>query len=82
MVNDSTREQDEDHDLLTFEESGIRLNEEIEAVRASLAAAAGSEAVSLQKRLDALLVALERNTQHAGDKPGEAGFLNYQPDAR
>jgi hypothetical protein len=80
-------ERDEDdHDLLTFSEGGIRLREEIAATEAALAEAALAEAgqrerpaEALRARLAALTEALERNTRQSSANPGETGFLSYVP---
>ncbi len=77
---DAGARDDEDHDLLTFNESGARLRTEIEQAEADLLAASpGEEAVQIQARLRELRRALERNTGFASANPGEAGFLNYRP---
>ena len=70
---------DDDQDLLTFNESRVRLHTEIVATKAALAAADAPERAVLERRLSALNDALERNTRHAGTNPGEAGFLTYRP---
>ena len=89
MADDTARgEQDlirdeDDHDLLTFSESGIRLREEIELTRTRLQDAATPEQKStLEARLRALTTALERNTRQAAVNPGEKGFLDYAPPER
>jgi len=78
--NDLVRDE-EDHDLLTFSEGGIRLREEIAVTEAALAEAVQQErpAEALRARLAALTDALERNTRQASSRPGETGFLNYVP---
>jgi hypothetical protein len=76
---DLVRDED-DHDLLTFSEGGIRLREEIALTEAALREAGSAEhRTVLQARLDALTDALGRNTRHAAANPGEKGFLNYRP---
>jgi hypothetical protein len=74
---------DEDHDLLTFAEGGIRLREEIALTEAALREA-GSDAsrAALRSRLEALADALARNTRQAAASPGEQGFLDYRPPRR
>lgn len=67
---------EEDHDLLTFSEGGIRLREEIAATEAALRE---HPTETLRARLAALSEALERNTRQAGANPGESGFLSYVP---
>ena len=72
---------EEDHDLLTFSEGGIRLREEIALTQAALTEAVQRErpTEALRARLSALADALERNTRQASAKPGETGFLSYEP---
>ncbi len=79
MADDEQRDED-DHDLLTFAESGIRLREEISLAEAELRQSpdAGRRA-ALQARLDALTEALARNTRQAEAAPGVKGFLDYAP---
>lgn len=81
MVPEAGREIDEDdHDLLTFHESGVRLGEEIAATRTAVGEAADDAGRALlQARLAALEAALERNSRFAATRPGEAGFLTYEP---
>ena len=77
--DDPVRDED-DHDLLTFSESGIRLREEISLTEAALRDSRTEEQrAALQARLRALTDALARNTRHADANPGEKGFLDYQP---
>jgi hypothetical protein len=78
--DDLARDED-DHDLLTFSESAIRLREEIALTEAALAEAARREGPTeaLQARLAALTDALARNTRQADTAPGETGFLGYVP---
>jgi hypothetical protein len=79
-MGDELARDEDDHDLLTFNESAIRLREEIEATEAALREdpPAQRRAV-LQTRLNALTDALKRNTRQADANPGETGFLNYVP---
>ncbi len=86
MADDTARgEQDlirdeDDHDLLTFSESGIRLREEIAAAQAALhEPLADGPRAALEARLRTLTDALVRNTRQASTKPGEQGFLDYTP---
>jgi hypothetical protein len=80
--DDLTRDED-DHDLLTFSESAIRLREEIALTEAALREDPTSERqAALNARLNALTDALHRNTRQAGAKPGEKGFLDYAPPGR
>jgi hypothetical protein len=80
VADELTRDED-DHDLLTFNESAIRLREEIAATEAALLPEnlPAERRATLEARLAALASALERNTRLAGKNPGETGFLNYRP---
>jgi hypothetical protein len=79
-VGDELARDEDDHDLLTFNESAIRLREEIALTEAALGdGQAPSRRAALEARLSALTDALERNTRQAGDNPGEKGFLDYVP---
>jgi hypothetical protein len=79
-VSDELARDEDDHDLLTFNESAIRLREEIAATEAALRSNPAAERRgALEARLAALAGALERNTRLAGKNPGETGFLNYVP---
>jgi len=79
-VGDELARDEDDHDLLTFNESAIRLREEIEATEAALREDPPAERRAvLQARLNALTDALKRNTRQADANPGETGFLNYVP---
>ncbi len=79
MGDDQVRDE-EDHDLLTFAESGIRLREEIALAEAELRQSPDAERqAALEARLSALTEALARNTRQATAKPGERGFLDYAP---
>ena len=82
MGDDPVRDED-DHDLLTFNESAIRLREEIAATQAALRENPPAERrAALKARLIALTGALERNTRQADENPGEKGFLDYMPPRR
>ncbi|MGD0698263.1 MAG: hypothetical protein ABSA02_00090 [Trebonia sp.] len=77
--DDRGRDED-DHDLLTFSESGIRLREEISLAEAALRENPTAEQrAGLQARLGALTDALARNTRQARANPGAKGFLDYEP---
>ena len=79
-MGDELARDEDDHDLLTFNESAIRLREEIAVTEAALRENPPAERqAALEARLAALAGALERNTRQAGEKPGETGFLNYAP---
>jgi hypothetical protein len=80
--DDPIRDED-DHDLLTFSESAIRLREEIALTEAALRDDLTPEReAALNARLSALTDALHRNTRQADAKPGEKGFLDYAPPGR
>ena len=77
--DDLVRAED-DHDLLTFSESTIRLREEIALTEAALQdSPAPPRQAALRARLSALTDALHRNTRQAEASPGEKGFLDYVP---
>ena len=77
---DGPARDEDDHDLLTFSESGIRLREEISLAEAALRENPTAEQrAALQARLSTLTGALARNTRQAQVNPGEKGFLDYQP---
>jgi hypothetical protein len=78
--DDLTRDEDDDHDLLTFSESAIRLREEIALTETALREGQTPERqAALSARLSALTDALRRNTRQADASPGEKGFLGYAP---
>jgi hypothetical protein len=82
VEDDQVRDED-DHDLLTFAESGIRLREEISLAEAELGREPDPERrAALQARLSSLTDALARNTRQAKANPGDKGFLDYEPRAR
>ena len=79
VEDDQVRDED-DHDLLTFAESGIRLREEISRAEAELRQEPDAERRgALEARLSSLTDALARNTRHAKANPGDKGFLDYAP---
>jgi hypothetical protein len=87
--DDQARDDDEpirdedDHDLLTFSESAIRLREEIALTEAALREDPAPERqAALSARLSALTDALHRNSRQADANPGEKGFLDYVPPGR
>jgi hypothetical protein len=78
--DDALVRDEDDHDLLTFAESGIRLREEIALTEAALRESRTAEQrAAAQARLDILAQALERNSRQATDNPGDKGFLDYRP---
>src|SRR5215218_5106606 len=82
VTNDSeqavTRELEEDHDLLTYNEAGARLAEEIQRLE-SEAARDAEQAGRVRDRATQLGSAAERNGQRAKDDTGARGFLEYRP---
>jgi hypothetical protein len=81
--DDGPVRDEDDHDLLTFNESAIRLREEIARTEAALREDQAPErAAALSARLSTLTDALDRTTKHAGTSPGEKGFLGYSPPGR
>jgi hypothetical protein len=80
--DDLVRDED-DHDLLTFSESAIRLRTEIARTEEALRESRDLERRAvLEARLSALAEALDRNTRQADASPGEKGFLGYAPPRR
>ena len=73
------REDEDDLDLLTYTEAGIRLAEEIARVRERIDTAAelGDPADDLMLRLDALLAAQDRNSRPAIDDTTFEEFFGY-----
>jgi hypothetical protein len=81
------RELDEDHDLLTYNESGARIREEVAAMQAQIAelaerAAAGDEGATrmraaTQLRLDRLVALGDRLRRRAETDRNGSGFLTY-----
>ena len=82
--DDDVQGRDEDdHDLLTFSESAVRLREEIALTEAALRDDPTPEReAALNARLSALTDALHRNSRQAVASPGEKGFLDYAPPGR
>jgi hypothetical protein len=79
------REIEEDHDLLTYNEAGARLAEEIQRLEAEAreldAAGRSAEAQAARQRAEALGVAAERNSRRAQHDTNARGFLEYRPGA-
>ena len=57
----AVREEEDDYDLLTYGEVGVRLHEEIAKERAKLAGLTGADAAAVEQRIVALREAAERN---------------------
>lgn len=72
------REEEEDHDLLTYNESGARIAEEIKTVRAALESASDDQRAALELRLRQLNEAAERNTHWSASDANAASFLAYK----
>jgi len=87
MADDSTpavvREVEEDHDLLTYNEAGARLAEEVQRLdreAADLEAAGNAtQAGATRARASALREAATRNGRLAADDANARGFLEYRP---
>jgi hypothetical protein len=78
-MTSALRAEEDDLDLLTFTEAGIRLAEEIVSTRAALGSAseeAGRQA--LTGRLEALLDARRRNSRPALDGEAFERFFGYR----
>jgi hypothetical protein len=76
----TTREVEEDHDLLTFNEAGARLHEEIARLEQQAREAADPDvAAVLRRRVEMLNEAASRNDRSAAAQPGATGFLDYRP---
>jgi hypothetical protein len=78
-----TRELEEDHDLLTYNEAGARLAEEIQRLESEArrleASGDAEQAGRVRDRATQLSSAAERNGQRAKDDTGARGFLEYRP---
>jgi hypothetical protein len=86
-----TRPDDDDHDLLTFGEAGVRLQEEILTTRAQIAdleqgaerdPATAAELAKAQARLDALQDAAARNARQPINDDNFFTFFGYEGKAR
>jgi hypothetical protein len=75
---------EDDYDLLTFNEAGIRLAEQIAEVEAALSAAVGDEAdnARLRTRLEDLREARDRNSPRRLDPGAFKDFFGYEPGRR
>jgi len=81
------REEEDDHDVLTFGEVAVRLDAEIRAVAAQVAqlAAEDNEPEQLAKaraRLDQLSEAVARNSRHPINDENFARFFGYEGKLR
>ncbi len=77
-LDNSARQEEDDHDLLTYNESGARLAEEIRAVKADLETATGGARAPLEDRLALLVEAATRNTRWAAVDAHASSFLAYR----
>ena len=75
--NDVTRDDTDDYDLLTFGEAGARLTDEIKQHQALLAdpGVTGDARVTLERRLDMLIDARERNRKPTLQSMKDSGFF-------
>lgn len=70
----AVRDDEEDFDLLTFSEAGVRLEETIAGAEATLVGLTGAEADALRARLALLREARERNGRRMNDESFEKRF--------
>jgi len=77
-VDSVVREEEEDHDLLTYNESSARLAEEIKTVRDALEKATGADRARLERRLRQLDEAAGRNTHWSAVDTNASSFLAYR----
>ena len=78
------REDEDDHDLLTYGEVKVRIFEEVRAQRAVLdeLEAAGRDVTAAQRRLDGLIDAAERNTRSRINDDNFEKFFGYRGTPR
>ncbi|MGE2692826.1 acyl-CoA synthase [Mycolicibacterium pulveris] len=79
------RVADDDHDLLTYGEAGVRLHEEIVSQRALVESLKGSEAPELEtarRRLQLLEEAAERNFRGKINDDNFERFFGYRGTAK
>ena len=77
-LDGAVRVEEEDHDLLTYNESGARLAEEIKAVKTALENAAADQRADLELRLRQLGEAAGRNTHWSASDKNASSFLAYR----
>ncbi|HVV74412.1 MAG TPA: acyl-CoA synthase [Mycobacteriales bacterium] len=79
-----TRPEEDDQDLLTYSEAGVRLQDEVAAVRARIAEleAAGHDASGARLRLDALEQAAQRHARQRINDENFEKFFGYAGKAR
>jgi hypothetical protein len=81
----SRNAEDDDHDLLTYGEAGVRLHEEVVAQRERVAALEGvgsDQAEAARRRLTDLEEALARNRQQPINDDNFEMFFGYKGTAR
>ena len=77
-VDSVVREEEEDHDLLTYNESSARLAEEIKTVKGAMENATDDERATLEHRLRQLDEAARRNTHWSAADTNASSFLGYR----
>jgi len=87
LPEDVERPEEDDHDLLTFGEAGVRLREEIAGLRRAVAAletgpADAPELVRSRERLAALQEGSERNRAQPINDENFENFFGYPGQAR
>jgi len=78
------RDDEDDHDLLTYGEAGVRLHEEIRAQQrlvAQLEESGASEVSAARQRLEALEEALERNRRQPINDENFERFFGFKGSA-
>lgn len=78
------REDEDDHDLLTYGEVKVRIHEEVVAQRAVVAdlEADGKDSTMARRRLEALVDAAERNSRGRINDDNFEKFFGYRGTAR
>ena len=78
------REDEDDHDLLTYGEVKVRIHEEVRTQRALVAEleATGGDASGARRRLDALVDAAERNSRSRINDDNFEKFFGYRGTPR
>ena len=78
------REDEDDHDLLTYGEVKVRIHEEVQAQRALVAEleAAGEDSTGAKRRLESLIDAAERNSRSRINDENFEKFFGYRGTSR
>lgn len=78
------REDEDDHDLLTYGEVKVRIHQEVQAQRALVAEleASSQDASHAKERLAALIDAAERNSRSVINDDNFEKFFGYRGTAR